>query len=345
MQIVVICDVLDNFGDAGFCLRISRRLCAEQHTVTLIHNNSEALFTLLGDEPIERLTIVHTESEELPKSLPADVALILHPFGSSEASANISNTIERLKKAYSQSPWFVVDYLSAEQWVEDFHWTQSISPSTGHKSTYVYPGFSRKTGGLIYADWREIEPSTTEIANGFQRIFIFCYTPERISELMKVADQNVHFFSVHALSQVDDTDSTDHTTLAFCPQYQFDERLAAHDFLFIRGEDSFVRAQLSGRPFVWQIYPTVDGAHEEKLTAFFNLYGATLSSEARHAMWSLWLNWNGLDQTESLAKAWNGVQQHHTELASNAMHWRRTLMKGPELVREILTHVSPSTPT
>ncbi len=38
--------------------------------------------------------------------------------------------------------------------------------------------------------------------------------------------------------------------------------------LIIRGEDSFARAQLAGKPFIWNIYPQTEDTHIHKLTAF-----------------------------------------------------------------------------
>ena len=42
----------------------------------------------------------------------------------------------------------------------------------------------------------------------------------------------------------------------FLDQDRYDELLWACDLNFVRGEDSFVRAQWAARPFVWHIYPT-----------------------------------------------------------------------------------------
>ena len=55
------------------------------------------------------------------------------------------------------------------------------------------------------------------------------------------------------------------------PQQQFDELLWQADILMIRGEDSFVRAQYAGKPFMWHIYPQQEQAHLEKLAAFWRL--------------------------------------------------------------------------
>ena len=49
--------------------------------------------------------------------------------------------------------------------------------------------------------------------------------------------------------------------LPWLTQPDYDHLLWACDLNFVRGEDSFVRAQWAGRPFVWQIYPQHDGAH------------------------------------------------------------------------------------
>ena len=43
--------------------------------------------------------------------------------------------------------------------------------------------------------------------------------------------------------------------IPFVPQQDFDKLLHLADCVVIRGEDSFVRAQLAGKPFFWHIYP------------------------------------------------------------------------------------------
>jgi uncharacterized repeat protein (TIGR03837 family) len=55
--------------------------------------------------------------------------------------------------------------------------------------------------------------------------------------------------------------------LGFVEQPLFDALLWAADLNFVRGEDSFVRAQWAQKPFVWHIYPQGDDAHLPKLDA------------------------------------------------------------------------------
>jgi uncharacterized repeat protein (TIGR03837 family) len=83
--------------------------------------------------------------------------------------------------------------------------------------------------------------------------------------------------------------------LPWLQQPDFDHLLWAADLNLVRGEDSFVRAQWAGAPFVWQIYPQHDDAHHLKLDAFLDkfLKGAPLEMSA--GVRRFWRLWNGLD--------------------------------------------------
>ena len=68
--------------------------------------------------------------------------------------------------------------------------------------------------------------------------------------------------------------------IPFSTQDAFDRRLWSADLNFVRGEDSFVRAQWAARAFVWQPYPQAEDAHRLKLDAFLARYTAELPSRA-----------------------------------------------------------------
>lgn len=57
----------------------------------------------------------------------------------------------------------------------------------------------------------------------------------------------------------------------FISQEEYDELIMLTDFNFVRGEDSFVRALLSGIPFLWHIYFQEEGVHMEKLRGFLQV--------------------------------------------------------------------------
>ena len=97
----------------------------------------------------------------------------------------------------------------------------------------------------------------------------------------------------------------------FVAQDRYDQILWACDLNFVRGEDSFVRAQWAARPFVWQVYPTEDGAHYVKMAAFLARYTEGLDRAQAAAVAGLWEAWNrppgGQHEgaaAPSLAEAW-----------------------------------------
>ena len=76
--------------------------------------------------------------------------------------------------------------------------------------------------------------------------------------------------------------------LPFVAQPDYDKLLWACDLNFVRGEDSFVRAQWAGKPFIWHIYPQDENLHHEKLRAFLQRYSADIESLIAFS-----LGWNG----------------------------------------------------
>src|SRR5262249_23068691 len=50
-------------------------------------------------------------------------------------------------------------------------------------------------------------------------------------------------------------------SIAFLEQDEYDRLLWTCDINFVRGEDSFVRAQWAASPFVWHLYPQTEEAH------------------------------------------------------------------------------------
>ena len=80
-------------------------------------------------------------------------------------------------------------------------------------------------------------------------------------------------------------------------QIDFDHLLWSCELNFVRGEDSFVRAQWAAQPFVWQIYPQHDAAHAAKLEAFLERFVATFDATEAAALRAFWLTWNGLNSS------------------------------------------------
>jgi len=99
-------------------------------------------------------------------------------------------------------------------------------------------------------------------------------------------------------------------SMPFVSQDEYDWVLSQCDFNIVRGEDSFIRAQLAGKPFIWHIYPQEDRAHEVKLAAFLDLYLNNASQELRLATiaamtWAMPSSWfKSLNAWHGHSKAW-----------------------------------------
>ena len=119
--------------------------------------------------------------------------------------------------------------------------------------------------------------------------------------------------------------------LPHLPQAEFDSLLWSCDVNFVRGEDSFVRAQWAGVPLVWHIYPQDDGVHADKLEAFWQRYTAQADPSTAAAIRRCWRWWNGLGEScpTSLDADW----------ADLAQAWSRQLQTQPDLTTQLLAFV------
>ena len=118
--------------------------------------------------------------------------------------------------------------------------------------------------------------------------------------------------------------------LPFVEQERYDELLWACDVNFVRGEDSCVRAQWAGKPFIWQIYPQHDAAHLKKLEAFLMLYSEQLSPSASEAVQGLWKAWNpstssGQAISTEARQRWLAFAAARGELERHTQQWAKQL--------------------
>jgi uncharacterized repeat protein (TIGR03837 family) len=115
-------------------------------------------------------------------------------------------------------------------------------------------------------------------------------------------------------------------------QPEYDQLLWACDLNFVRGEDSFVRAQWAAKPFVWQIYSQDDGAHIAKLSAFNDLFLASADPAVAAAVRDLHAVWNGLSK-DGLCLPPLPCWEDHCE------SWREDLLGRPDLISELIGFV------
>ncbi|HEY8084662.1 MAG TPA: elongation factor P maturation arginine rhamnosyltransferase EarP [Methylophilaceae bacterium] len=329
----IFCRVIDNYGDIAVCWRLAKQLVVEHGLQVRLWVDDIAPLAALCPEYSNYEVDVQVWRADFPEVNPADV--VIEAFACDLPNSYIA--------AMQQCPpvWINLEYLSAESWTADFHSKPSaLPPLTKH---FFFPGFISQTGGLLRERGAFAHPPS--LATDTLRISLFGYENNSIEVLLEAWSQStmpVICMVPHGklLPQVQAWmgNSTKHGSLTvenlpFMPQDDYDDLLASCDLNFVRGEDSFVRAQLAGKPLVWHIYPQADDAHLPKLQAFLEIYCAGLPAPVARDVKSFHLAWNRghLDIT-----AWSDFWRHSEILQLHAARWRKQLLAQSDLAGNLV---------
>ncbi len=348
MRYDIFCRVVDNFGDIGVCWRLTRQLHAEHgiHVRLFVDDLSK----LNRIEPRARSDIAQQNVAGIEVLRWADISniapatdCVIEAFGCA-----LPEEYEAAMAARMQPPvWLNLEYLSAESWVASHHLAASLHPRLPLTKYFFFPGFTEGTGGLICeqgsvnADAVSAHSLARFSAAEAEscRVFLFGYENNAADALVQaIRAMPSATITVPEGSLADSLSLNTILTVPFVAQSEFDAQLACHHILFVRGEDSFVRAQWAARPFVWQIYPQEGGAHWLKLNAFLDLYCADLESAAGAALRELWRAWNAADSAH-IGQAWDQFLRHRQRLSEHAQHWAQQLRQRPDLASQLVTFV------
>ena len=275
---------------------------------------------------------------------------IIEAFG-----CRLPESFKRAMAAQTPAPvWINLEYLSAESWIEGCHGLPSPDPQLALTRYFYFPGFVTHSGGLLReADLlvqrqqfqNDSVQRTALLAryglpdDGALLVSLFCYantalpgllaawaegqTPVRCLVPAGVAKPELAaFFGTADLNSGTQRQQgrLDIRILPFVEQAHYDRLLWAADLCFVRGEDSFVRAQWAARPFVWHIYPQQKNAHLEKLDAFLQCYLPGLSTHSAKILADFWHAWNNGDAAACRA-AWPALQAQLPALDQHAKAW------------------------
>jgi uncharacterized repeat protein (TIGR03837 family) len=264
--------------------------------------------------------------------------------------------------------WINLEYLSAESWVADCHGLPSPQTAAAVPKYFFFPGFSAGTGGLLREHELlaqrhafQADPQTRtkflarfglQIESSALAVSLFAYENNALPQLLAAwtdAAKPVWCLvpegkSVAAIEQFFDVPrlaagalcrrgSLTVAVLPFLAQDDYDRLLWSCDLNFVRGEDSFVRAQWAGRPLLWHIYPQQDDAHWRKLDAFLRLYRASLPATAAGALTAGWHAWNG---DGDMAAAWRQFEAALPALSAHAEHWCEQLAERGNLAAALV---------
>jgi uncharacterized repeat protein (TIGR03837 family) len=291
----IFCKVVDNFGDIGVCWRLARQLHVE-HGLQI---------RLWVDDLINVKKIIPSLNINLNQQVVDEISI--EKWGEtadfSQAADVVIETFScELPQSYlaamtlQQSTWVNLEYLSAENWVDDFHGKPSPQ-ANGLVRHFYFPGFTENTGGLIrerdtfQLNQKSRHSEFRRNGEGDLKISLFCYENAPIHDLFTALQANIHAVAVYvpesviwskiadyfgkSTIRVGETLSINNLSvhlLPFLSQANYDALLRDCDLNFVRGEDSWLRAIWAGKPFIWQPYVQDEGAHIKKLEAFLMLF-------------------------------------------------------------------------
>ncbi|KMY86918.1 hypothetical protein BUMB_01466c [Candidatus Paraburkholderia calva] len=367
----IFCAVVDNFGDIGICWRLARQLRAEHgwrvrvfvDDLNVFHALCPEIDATLARQEAAGVVIEHWHAP-MPAGDTLEIAdVVIEAFACEIPHAYISAMACRERKPV----WINLEYLSGEDWVTDFHMRPSLHPRYPLEKSFFFPGLGAGTGGVIKesdldarrarfdanAWWRE-RVGIARQARAKTVVSIFAYENPTVDALLaqwrdggapvvllmpegRISGAIARFFGLpkFAAGASAQAGALEAHALEFVAQPRFDELLWAADINFVRGEDSFVRAQWAAKPFVWHIYPQADDAHVPKLDAALAHYTAGLASAARDAMTRFWHAWNGNGTPD-----WVAFWSHRRELETRAAQWATELVRIGDLAGNLVSHAN-----
>jgi uncharacterized repeat protein (TIGR03837 family) len=285
----------------------------------------------------------------------APAGIVVEAFGCGLPESYVESMVDR-----RPSPvWIILEYLSAEPWVASHHGLPSPHPGLGLERHFFFPGIGPGTGGVLREASLEEKRAAFEASPGAQSRFwqglgftptgaknvvvsLFGYENPAVAALMQtwaagkeravvaVPRSNLRAQVCDFFGSADPGDgatlergSLEVRFLPFLPQPAYDELLWACDWNFVRGEDSFVRAQWAQRPLLWHIYPQREQAHRVKLDAFLDAYCTALEPPLAAALRSLAHLWNGpgAPQAGQMQAAWEILIGGRLQMRRHAQAW------------------------
>jgi len=283
-SIDIFCQVIDNYGDVGVAYRLAREF-------KRVYPNKKLRFVI---NQIEELNLIR-KSEDIEIILYKDISKIENSADLIIESFGCEIPKEYMDKALKNSKLIInLEYFSAEKWVDDFHLQESFLGGNLKKYFFI-PGLSEKSGGILL-DNEFLERKKKVEANkeyylekfGIKEKYdligsVFSYEKnfDSLIEELKKLNKKVILLILSEKTQknfikyFDNSNNYDKIKFVKLPFFTYDkyeELLALCDFNLVRGEDSFVRALLLGKPFLWHIYPQDENTHIKKLESFLEKY-------------------------------------------------------------------------
>ncbi|MGJ7918118.1 elongation factor P maturation arginine rhamnosyltransferase EarP [Massilia sp. LXY-6] len=367
--LAIFCKVVDNFGDIGICWRLARQFHGEHGIAVTLWVDDLASFRRIWPQvdvtaelqQIGGVTVRHWRGQD-GDFVPADIPDVVIEFFGVDIPPGY---IAAMAQCEPRPVWINYEGLSAEEWVEGCHRLPSMHPRLKLTKHFFFPGFTDKTGGLLRERGLVEERARFQADPGAMAAFLarfgvtgqemaalkvslFCYPQAPVAQLFEswerggatvtclvpegvAREQVTAFLGVDARAgAVATRGALTVRVIPFMPQTDYDRLLWACDLNFVRGEDSWVRAQWAARPFVWHIYPQDENLHHVKLRAFLQKYAVNTPSLVDFS-----LRWNDAREGH-MDELWTSLQAELPTIMRRAREWEAQMLANGDLVSNLL---------
>jgi len=323
-DITILADVVDNFGDIGVAWRLCRNffriagLSEKGMTIRLVTNGLSS-FSKINSQinpslPFQECCCENgtikvydwTDYDLCYKTFtenPPEVILELFQCGQPDWLEKI---LFEDRVEYKVNI-IMIDYLSAEAWVDDFHCLKSLTRTALVPKINFMPGFTSKTAGLLQNPEFTFSPSMPTETNTAENetvgnALFFSYGRNwspviRAMNRTFSSDTKVKVAGGAGQSSILEACKKEKAVfqieeLSFINQTDWDKMMASMDFMIIRGEDSMAQGCLSGIPFIWQAYPQQNDFQSVKVAALLERMKPHFGPEFKYVenVWNLMNN-------------------------------------------------------
>ena len=295
LDITILADVVDNFGDIGVAWRLCRHLLKGESTkdkikIRLVTNNLNSFHNINSQiNPKLSFQRCTCENESIEvydwtnydfcyqtfTENPPVIILELFQCGQPEWLEKIlfEDRVNHIVNI------IMIDYLSAENWVDDFHCLKSLTRTALVPKVNFMPGFSPKTGGLLLSpemNFSTLSENKKNVTNSLFFAYERNWSPV-IRAMNRVFTENTELKVAGGAGQksiieacIKEKAVFKTEELTFMNQENWDQMMRETDFMIIRGEDSMAQACCIGIPFIWQAYPQKEDYQSVKVEALLN---------------------------------------------------------------------------
>jgi len=243
-NIDIFCSVIDNFGDAGYTLRVAASF-KNQYRNSLINiytDCTELFFKLMPKEGSPQINVFSMDSSSDYHA--SEVVLGMFQFFPDERYIDFINRESKL--------FIGVDYFTPELWAKDIKALPLMHQGLRIKTLFFVPNVHAESSGILRFSWKSQGlPTDVLYPRYISNAYLYDYGP--VEKLLP--QESVFNWKINTQNR-------------FFTQEEFDEILYSSKYNWIRGEDSFSLALWSGIPFFWQAYKQKETRHFKKVWAF-----------------------------------------------------------------------------